>query len=85
MKDLTTKSAFYHFGLLPEICVHSLVEDPYSKMYIARAKCECGCSEWVEGKMDLMQPVKNFKPIQKDVHRCKECNSVRMADHIGVI
>ena len=82
--EWTNKSEFYHFGILPEICIHSPIEDKYSKMYTPREKCDCGCSEWIEGKMDIVKPVNGYQYPQKDVHRCKNCNEVRMADHIGV-
>jgi len=76
-------SEFAHFGILPEICIHSLVEDEYSKMYIPREKCDCGCRDWIEGKMDIVKPIKGYQFPKKDVNRCKNCNEVRMADHIG--
>ena len=73
------KPQFFHFGRLPQICIHSLIEDEYSKMYIAKEKCECGNSEWIESEIQM------FKNIDspKKVHRCSKCNSVRMADHIA--
>lgn len=77
-------SPFYHYGILPEVCIHSTKEDEYSKMYSPREKCDCGSSEWIEGKMDIVQPVHGYKFPQKDVHRCKKCNEVRVADHIGI-
>lgn len=83
MSEWTDKSEFYHFGLLPQVCIHSPIEDQYSKMYTPRQACDCGCAEWIDGKMDIIVPV-GFKFPQKDVHRCKQCNEVRMADHIGV-
>lgn len=76
-------SAFLHFGLLPEICIHSLIEDQYSAMYIPREFCGCGANEWV---ISTMKMTADDSPIQlppKDVHRCKKCNEVRLADHIG--
>ncbi len=82
---LPFKSDFFNYGILPKICIHSLIEDPYSKMYIPRDKCECGGNEWIESTMDIVKPVKGYEFPKKDVHRCKECNEVRMADHIGVI
>lgn len=84
MDEWTRTSAFYHFNLLPNICIHSLREDEYSKMYIARDKCECGCSEWIEGKIDIIKPINGYTFPKKDVHLCKNCNEVRMADHIGI-
>ena len=79
------ESAFYHFGILPNICVHSLIEDEYSKMYFPRERCVCGSCEWIPGKMDIINPLHGFDFPKKDVHRCKECNEIRMADHIGII
>lgn len=78
----TSKSEFYHFGILPQVCIHSLDEDEYSKMYIPQEKCKCGSSDWIESTMDIIVP-KGFTFPQKRVHRCKECNEVRIANHIG--
>ncbi len=78
-------SEFAHFGILPGICIHSLVEDQYSKMYIPREKCKCGSTEWIESTMDIVKPVIGYEFPKKDIHRCNECNEVRMADHIGAI
>lgn len=36
MEEITNNSAFYHFGIIPSICIHSLDEDEYSKMYIPK-------------------------------------------------
>lgn len=79
--DWINKSEFYHFGILPQVCIHSIIKDKYSKMYIPRERCDCGCSEWKESKMKMF---KNENIPEKDVHRCIECNKVRMADHIGL-
>ncbi len=78
------KSEFYHFGILPQVCIHSTDEDEYSKSYIPREKCDCDHSEWVEGKMDIVKPIMGYNFPKKNVHRCKECNEIRMADHIGI-
>ncbi len=84
--DYLNKSEFYHFGILPQICIHSPLEDEYSYMYIPRDKCECGSTEWIEqGCTMLLGHYGDGTPIFKDVHRCKKCNEVRMADHIGII
>ena len=77
----TSKSAFYHFGLLPQICIHSIIEDQYSEMYVAETICKCGCSDWIESTMKAF--IIDGITISKDVHRCKKCNSVRTASHIG--
>ncbi len=77
-------SEFLHFGILPRICIHSLFEDQYSKMYIPRDTCKCGCAEWIESTMDIVKPVNGYEFPKKDVHRCKACHEVRMADHIGL-
>lgn len=82
--EASKKSEFFHFGILPQVCIHSLIEDDYSKMYEPRHKCDCNCAEWIEGKIDIIQPVDGYQFPQKDVHRCKNCNEVRMADHIGI-
>ncbi len=84
MDEFTKNSEFYHFGILPEICIHSIVEDEYSKMYIPREKCDCGGTEWIEGKMDIVKPINGYRFPQKEVHRCKICNEVRVSDHIGL-
>ena len=73
-------SAFYQFGLLPEICIHSLDEDQYSPMYIPREKCDNGHSDWIESTIQMFS---NFDS-PKRVHRCKICNDVRMSDHISI-
>ena len=83
--EYLNKSEFYHFGILPRICIHSLIEDEYSKMYVPRQKCECGCCQWVAGKMDIIKESNGHLYPKKDVHRCKECNEVRLSDHIGVV
>ena len=75
-------SDFLYFGTLPSISIHTPKEDEYSKMYIPREKCDCGCSEWITGTF-LLGLYQNKIPCYKDVHRCKDCNEVRMADHIG--
>jgi hypothetical protein len=75
----TSKSEFYHFGLLPQVCIHSLIEDEYSKMYKPQETCDCGHSEWVESTMIMIE---GYPP--KQVHRCKKCNEVRIAHHIGI-
>ncbi len=78
-------SEFYHFGILPQICIHSAIEDQYSRMYTPRQKCDCGCSEWdEEGCTMILGHYADGTPVYKDVHRCKQCHEVRMADHIGV-
>lgn len=76
----TDKSEFFHFGILPQVCIHSLDEDDYSKMYIPQEKCDCGCPDWIES---IMKMFKNFDS-PKRVHRCKKCNEVRIAHHIGI-
>lgn len=76
-------SEFYHFGILPSVCIHSIIEDEYSKMYIPREKCACGGDEWIAGKMNIIKPIVGLNYPKKDIHRCKQCNEVRLADHIG--
>lgn len=75
----TSKSEFYHFGILPQVCIHSLDEDEYSKMYIPKEKCDCGCADWIESTMQMFTGCDWPKPV----HRCKKCNQVRTANHIG--
>ncbi len=77
--ESSKKSAFFNFGIVPQVCIHSPVQDEYSHMYIPNEICDCGCSEWTESTMEMF---KGF-PV-KEVHRCKECNEVRMATHKGV-
>lgn len=84
-EEILSKSEFYHFGILPGVCIHSLIEDQYSKMYIPRKKCDCGCLEWIEGEMDVMKPIPGFYSPKRHVHRCKNCKEVRLSDHIGTI
>jgi hypothetical protein len=79
----TNNSAFYHFGILPAICIHTLDEDEYSKMYIVKEICECGCKEWIESTMKIVEDSMGYEFPAKRVHRCKNCNQVRLANHIG--
>lgn len=79
----TNKSEFFHFGILPRVCIHSLDEDEYSKMYIPQEKCDCGCFEWVESTMKMLEDVGDYSFPLKNVHRCKNCNEVRISTHIG--
>lgn len=75
-------SKFYHFGIVPRVCIHSPKPDQYSKMYVPRDACKCGCKEWVEGKMPLARML-GVDCMFKDVHRCNDCGEVRVADHVG--
>lgn len=84
MKDAMDNSEFYHFGILPQLTIHSPVEDSYSHMYIPRDKCDCGCGEWKDGEMELIYPIAGVSFPKKHVHRCANCNDVRMADHKGM-
>lgn len=79
-----SESAFLEFGLLPEVSIHSIVEDQYSKLYVPRAMCECGCSEWVDSTMKIVKDLMGYEFPKKQVHRCKQCNEVRMSDHISI-
>lgn len=78
-------SEFYHFGILPQLCIHSPFKDQYSQMYIPREKCDCGCNEWIEeGCTMILGHYPDGTPVYKDVHRCKKCYEIRIADHIGI-
>ena len=79
----TKNSEFFHFGILPELCIHTLEEDEYSKMYIPQEKCDCGSSEWFESTM-ILGTYPCGTHVIKDVNRCSQCNNVRMARHIGL-
>lgn len=79
------KSAFYQFRLLPEVCIHSLDEDQYSIMYTPQKTCDCGCSEWIESTMKMFEDRMGYVFPLKRVHRCKSCNEVRIASHVGTI
>jgi len=79
----TSKSEFFHFGILPEVCIHSLDEDEYSKMYIPREKCDCGNDKWIDSTMKIVKDFMGYEFPKKLVHRCSHCNEVRLADHIG--
>jgi hypothetical protein len=83
MKDAMDNSEFYHFGVLPQLTIHSPIVDQYSHMYIPRDSCDCGCSEWKDGELDLIQPIRGFTLPKKQVHRCVNCSNLRMADHKG--
>lgn len=85
MKKYIDKSAFYHYGKLPEVCIHSPIKDQYSDYYIPRVKCNCGSDEWIEeGCTMIIAHYPDNTPMYKDVHRCKKCHEVRMADHVDV-
>lgn len=59
-------------------------KDPYCKMYKAQEVCDCGSKEWIEqGCTMILGHYPDGTPIYKDVHRCKKCNKVRLAQHIG--
>ncbi len=73
------ESEFFKYGKLPNVCIHSLSEDQYSKHYIPQERCDCGCEEWIEGKMKIIEDMGDYVYPLKDVHRCKECNEVRVA------
>lgn len=75
----TSNSEFFHFGILPQVCIHSLIEDEYSKMYVPQEVCKCGCKEWIDSTMLMFIGLP-----EKEVHRCKDCNEVRIAKHIGI-
>ena len=80
----TSNSEFYHFGILPKICIHSLDEDSYSKMYKPKKQCDCGCDQWIESTMKIIQSSGGLHYPEKRVHRCKNCNDIRTSIHIGV-
>lgn len=81
MSEWIDKSEFYHFGILPQICIHSLDEDQYSRSYEPLETCDCGCTEWIESTMKIIED--DLFPLKR-VHRCKYCNEVRIAHHIGL-
>ena len=85
IEELKNKSEFYHFGILPQRCIHSPLEDEYSKIYKAREKCDCGSSKWIEeGCTVILGYYPDGTLIHKDVHRCMNCFEIRFADHIGI-
>ena len=84
-KSTWPNSAFFNFGILPEVCIHTPEEDQYSPIYKPREKCECGASEWIEGEMEIVKSMTGYEFPKKHVQRCKCCHEVRMADHIGVL
>lgn len=80
----TKNSEFFHFGILPAVCIHSPLEDRYSKMYIPREKCDCGSLEWLEEGCSMrLGNYPDGTAIYKNVHRCWFCSELRMSDHIG--
>jgi len=83
--DYISKSEFYAFGILPGVCIHSPIEDQYSKMYKPRDKCDCGHDKWIDSTMDIVKPSLGFSFPKKDIHRCEKCREIRMADHIGLL
>ncbi len=80
----TSKSDFFHFGTLPNVCIHSLDEDEFSKMYIPQDRCNCGGNEWIDSTMKIIEDFMGYEFPKKRVHRCKACNEVRIAHHIGI-
>jgi hypothetical protein len=68
---------------LPRVSIHSIIEDQYSKYYEPRESCACGCKEWIYSEMDILKPTLGHVWPRKQVHRCKQCNCVRMADLRG--
>lgn len=84
--EWTNNSEFYHFDILPQLTIHTVIPDDYSPMYKPRERCDCGCDEWLEeGCTMILGHYPDGTPVYKDVHRCKTCYEVRMADHIGII
>jgi hypothetical protein len=84
MRSILNEIEFYHFGLLPQVCIHSLDKDEYSKSYIAQEICDCGCKEWIESTIKMFEDYMEYDFPLKRVHRCQQCNTVRIAHHIGV-
>ena len=85
MNEHLNKSEYYHFGILPQICIHSPHIDQYSHMYKPQDVCDCGCTDWLtEGCTIILGHYRNGIPVHKDVHRCAKCNEVRIAHHIGI-
>ena len=80
----TSKSEFFHFGILPQVCIHSPIEDDYSHMYKPRKICDCGSNQWINSTMNLLKSNDGNGFFLKQVHRCEKCDEVRMADHIGI-
>lgn len=85
MKEIINKSEFYHFGILPQKCIHSPIRDQYSDSYNPDVTCKCGSSDWMqEGCTMILGHYLDGTPMYKDVHRCKSCFEVRMATHKGI-
>gem|GEM_PF-3100473 len=81
----TKNSEFFHFGVLPQVCIHSPIHDQYSDSYIPEKSCKCGSEEWLEeGCTMILFHYADGTPAYKDVHRCKKCYEVRMATHKGI-
>ncbi len=84
MSENIDESAFYHFGILPAVCIYSAMEDQYSKMYVPRNKCDCGSDKWNEESWGMIIGHYGGIPVHKQVQGCAACGEVRLADHIGV-
>jgi len=72
-------SDFLLSGKLPKICIHTPIEDQYSKYYEPEKVCECGCSEWKDSTTNILKNPDEFKLKPKDVHRCVKCSLIRIA------
>ncbi len=83
MLEIMNGSGFNHFGILPQVCIHSPIEDEYSRMYIPRDICDCGSGDWIDGEMKMFKDLDGYEFPKKKVHRCAKCNEVRIADHVS--
>jgi hypothetical protein len=77
-------SEFLLSGKLPKVCIHTPLGDQYSKYYEPEKKCKCNCDNWIDGEMDIIKSIEGFNFPPKKVHRCKNCNAVRVAHMIEV-
>lgn len=83
MKDIIAKSPFYYFGILPAWSIYSPVQDNYSDVYVPEKVCECGSIKWKK-KQTMILGFQNGIPLSKEIHRCKNCDKIRMAKHVGI-
>lgn len=70
---------FINYGTLPKVCIHTPIPDNFSPYYVPDEKCKCGCTDFIDGEMKILKDSFGYEFPKKFVHRCKNCNEVRLA------
>jgi len=73
-------SNFLSTGKLPDVCIHTPIEDAYSEYFLPRITCDCGSVDWMDGELKVIKDSFGYEFPKKPVHRCKSCNEIRLAD-----